>query len=539
MSLKDLRSTPEEGAIRGSVIHDFFVPPTRRTQSGHDSSAEKSPALQADIDYTNRVLPDNGSADSQDFPKILRLRKPAHKSRWPETCRYYEPQTTNPEDIRDLMWHDSEYFEPQSNLENRLHSIDIADGRATLESAPLSTVSLDTRLQVRPDGIASTKIFFIPQKRQYRHHHSTNKIHLHSQVWEEVLDRLSVLPSFLELLHSNNGGMSCHISYCGKNGTGSDCGSSCTEDSISAFHIGIKIGDWGNYEYAVYARHDFHTGHDLILTLGTNTQNLVESLTARLESAVHLDMFQILLHLASSWLNQLERVRWDMDFATQDLEARTGFTSLRGFGVEPLPAEQLAFTQGLQVTADYLQNVAFGSARVGEAFLFLKDQLLKFTELRNERANNHLPRSWASPLQSAFMQKHSLAYCQRQQIQRLCDRVQAQLEVTKTLIAQRDTQVNIEIAKAAKRDSELMKGITVVTMVFLPATFMATFFSMVFWHVGGEKEIHLLVSGWIWLYPAVTLPLTVIVLTWYLAYSWDWSRVLLGRSALAAWKRRN
>jgi Mg2+ and Co2+ transporter CorA len=112
------------------------------------------------------------------------------------------------------------------------------------------------------------------------------------------------------------------------------------------------------------------------------------------------------------------------------------------------------------------------------------------------------------------------------QINGLYARVAAQQDVTKTLIAQWDTQINIEIAKAAKRDSELMKGITVVTMVFLPATFMATFFSMVFWHVGAEKKVHLLVNRWIWLYPAVTLPLMVTVLTWYWAFSWNWGHFL-------------
>jgi hypothetical protein len=116
---------------------------------------------------------------------------------------------------------------------------------------------------------------------------------------------------------------------------------------VSAFHLGIKIGDWGNYEYAVYARHDFHTGHNLILTLGTNSQDRVRSLMSRLATGIYLDMFQVLFFLASLWLSQVEKSRWQMDFAAQDLEARTSFASLRGLGLDPLPAEQLAFSRDL------------------------------------------------------------------------------------------------------------------------------------------------------------------------------------------------
>jgi hypothetical protein len=66
-------------------------------------------------------------------------------------------------------------------------------------------------------------------------------------------------------------------------------------------------------------------------------------------------------------------------------------------------------------------------------------------------------------------------------------RIDAQLAITKTLIARRDSKLNIEIAKAVKQDSELIKDIAAVTMILLPATFPATFFSMAFFHVGTDS----------------------------------------------------
>lgn len=62
-----------------------------------------------------------------------------------------------------------------------------------------------------------------------------------------------------------------------------------------------------------------------------------------------------------------------------------------------------------------------------------------------------------------------------------------QLAITNTLIARRDSKLNIEIAKAVKQDSELMKDIAAVTMILLPATFPTTFFSMAFFHVGTDS----------------------------------------------------
>ncbi|RWA14439.1 hypothetical protein EKO27_g638 [Xylaria grammica] len=91
-------------------------------------------------------------------------------------------------------------------------------------------------------------------------------------------------------------------------------------------------------------------------------------------------------------------------------------------------------------------------------------------------------------------------------------------------IGRKDTFTNLEIAhnglkvaQHTRRDSELMKSIALLTMVFLPATFVATLFSMgIFEWKGLHGEI-LSVSPYIWLYIAVTVVITLVTLgTWYL-----------------------
>ncbi|KAI0435618.1 hypothetical protein F4803DRAFT_544957 [Xylaria telfairii] len=91
-------------------------------------------------------------------------------------------------------------------------------------------------------------------------------------------------------------------------------------------------------------------------------------------------------------------------------------------------------------------------------------------------------------------------------------------------IGREDTFTNMQIAhnglkvaQHTRRDSELMKSIALLTMVFLPATFVATLFSMgIFEWKGIHGEI-LRVSPYIWLYVAVTVGITSVTLgTWYL-----------------------
>ncbi|KAJ8132077.1 hypothetical protein O1611_g1547 [Lasiodiplodia mahajangana] len=65
---------------------------------------------------------------------------------------------------------------------------------------------------------------------------------------------------------------------------------------------------------------------------------------------------------------------------------------------------------------------------------------------------------------------------------------------------------NLALARDNMNDGKQMKSIALVTMIFLPATFVATFFSMTLIKLG---------PGYIWLYPSVTIPLTVVVLSAY------------------------
>ncbi|KAI1264935.1 hypothetical protein F5Y18DRAFT_71372 [Xylariaceae sp. FL1019] len=91
-------------------------------------------------------------------------------------------------------------------------------------------------------------------------------------------------------------------------------------------------------------------------------------------------------------------------------------------------------------------------------------------------------------------------------------------------IGRKDTVTNLEIAhnglevaQHTRRDSELMKSIALLTMIFLPATFVATLFSMGFFNYQGPNGDILRVSPYIWLYFVVTILVTSVAFgIWYL-----------------------
>jgi Mg2+ and Co2+ transporter CorA len=122
-------------------------------------------------------------------------------------------------------------------------------------------------------------------------------------------------------------------------------------------------------------------------------------------------------------------------------------------------------------------------------------------------------------------------------------KAQAYVQTVYSLIAQRDNASSIQTAEASLRIAEAtradnvamkaiaedskavaleslrknvtMRTIAVVTMLFLPATFIATLFSASFFNFQARDGP--VVSHWIWLYVLVTVIMTVVIQgTWFL-----------------------
>lgn len=82
-------------------------------------------------------------------------------------------------------------------------------------------------------------------------------------------------------------------------------------------------------------------------------------------------------------------------------------------------------------------------------------------------------------------------------------------------------EVTRQIAEDSKRDSTSMKAIAAVTMCFLPGTFAASLFAMpVFrWNEPSGNDV---INHRIWVYWAVTIPLTALTISLY----WLWDHIM-------------
>ncbi|KZM25137.1 metal ion transmembrane transporter [Ascochyta rabiei] len=97
------------------------------------------------------------------------------------------------------------------------------------------------------------------------------------------------------------------------------------------------------------------------------------------------------------------------------------------------------------------------------------------------------------------------------------ERLQNEIALAYNMIAQRDSQVMAGLGEAAKLDSGAMKTIAIVTMAFIPPTFLSAIFSMSFFSYNPELGG----AGWsvsskFWVYWVCAIPLTSLTLAiWY------------------------
>ncbi|KAK3357807.1 hypothetical protein B0T25DRAFT_567056 [Lasiosphaeria hispida] len=74
-------------------------------------------------------------------------------------------------------------------------------------------------------------------------------------------------------------------------------------------------------------------------------------------------------------------------------------------------------------------------------------------------------------------------------------------------------EINFAFNNLTRQDSNLIKSITLLTMFFLPSTFVSAIFSTTFFNYGDTKWE---VSGQLWIYWATIIPVTIfVILIWY------------------------
>jgi Mg2+ and Co2+ transporter CorA len=89
------------------------------------------------------------------------------------------------------------------------------------------------------------------------------------------------------------------------------------------------------------------------------------------------------------------------------------------------------------------------------------------------------------------------------------ERLLNEIQLAYNLVAQYDSQISVEIGRAARSDSAAMKTIAFLTLTFFPATFISAIFSMSFFNYNPESD-KWTVSKKFWVYWVVAIPITCI-----------------------------
>ncbi|KAF8856034.1 hypothetical protein BDZ45DRAFT_675834 [Acephala macrosclerotiorum] len=293
-------------------------------------------------------------------------------------------------------------------------------------------------------------------------------------------------------------------------------------NSCFVFKFGIFQPSY--YHIAVNYCHSTKVSHALLLskTMDHSYDLLIQQLKSFQEHIAHPLLLPVLLselclvsssahiEIGNDRLNELEETMGQHQWINRPLG-------------DPLKLDFISTTRTLNFTA---RTLGVEKMRIQGILLTLSNILLEVENLHTldpQEANTY---TWM---------KETLAY-HTNTAQNLVlrteyeeKRVQTQLAVVYQFMAQKDSKVNIRlaeistvIARESKRDSSAMKAIAVLTMFFLPGTFLATIFAMPLFNWDSNNGPR--TKDGFKLYWAIAIPLTVAVFgIWVLSVALPWN----------------
>tara|TARA_R110002003_G_scaffold59_9_gene5291 strand:+ start:3889 stop:5529 length:1641 start_codon:yes stop_codon:yes gene_type:complete len=203
------------------------------------------------------------------------------------------------------------------------------------------------------------------------------------------------------------------------------------------------------------------------------------------------------------------------------VENSTNFDSLKGRS----ESREVDFAKMTQSLNRIISRLAFHEMRIHANSVFVDDitaqleKILPPTGFRHDRFG----------LMSKTLQER-LVHLRTEQrallLEITCNQkiAQSQLEIVYNLVAQRDNKDNLamattqtDIANTTKEDSFAMRTIAVMSIFFLPGTFVSSFFSMDMFDWQAPEGASVLSSRF-WIYWAVTIPLTLTVFSIWFAW---------------------
>lgn len=183
--------------------------------------------------------------------------------------------------------------------------------------------------------------------------------------------------------------------------------------------------------------------------------------------------------------------------------------------------ERRADSRQLKPSTDYarLHQVARHALTVLEILevnVKTLDHMLKYHEgyLEHSTSEHKLDDTFRKTQQRLLLYAHMM-YSIRCRCLSYRDRMKNQIQLAFNIVSQDHARASVEIAKATKEDSQAMKAISFIALVFLPPTYISAVFSTTFFEFGADSRSWA-ISEKIWIYFAFVLPMTFAsVALWY------------------------
>ncbi|KAG4031171.1 hypothetical protein MFRU_010g02960 [Monilinia fructicola] len=166
-----------------------------------------------------------------------------------------------------------------------------------------------------------------------------------------------------------------------------------------------------------------------------------------------------------------------------------------------------------------------------KAYLQILQQLEKAMVMFDERLPEERKDETMRALQASMLARYDFYRVKLQGIESYAYTTLQRLDIQRSalynIIAQKESKLNFQMAKeqrqlahAAKRDSSTMKTISLLSAIFFPGVYLASVFSMTFFNFQDDGTPA--VSESFWVYWAVTIPCTMIIVGWW--YVWEKKR---------------
>ncbi|KAE8378068.1 hypothetical protein BDV26DRAFT_262210 [Aspergillus bertholletiae] len=273
-------------------------------------------------------------------------------------------------------------------------------------------------------------------------------------------------------------------------------------------------------QLAVFVRHDFATATQFIMFLNCPDQ-IKSQLRASLPSIRRSDPYAWHAVFAYALRDVYDQAIWDLRGVVWEVEAyqkqlgsfQPQFTLLHDMARHISHNKEI-----LDVAADTLDSIVYEQSALDE---------------QHPRPADRVPWHVKDVHQQLYLTLKGIRATKLRCIS-LNERLQNEINLAFNIVSQRNSETSMQMAKSAMVDNTMMKTVAIVSLVYLPGTFVSGIFGMNFFNFDTTESgvMQWSLSDNFWLYWLVTIPLTLTTMAvWLLWFNRDvLTRILCGRT---------